>query len=158
MANGIYTDPPVLEANLAVLLDTEEEFGKKMLMVNAHPPAGGDDDGKQAEIDAIMAFIRDAREPGGELTLNENTPVVIAGDMNLVGRIGQLTTFLTGDISNNELQGEDFAPDWDGSALTSITPRLSLISVWATLGEMILILKITTGLAISIIFSILIVF
>ena len=111
--------------NLALLLDTEEEYGKKTLMVNAHLPCCGNDIGRQAEVDAIMAFIRDAREPGGELTLDENTPIVIAGDMNFVGQIGQLVTFLTGDIFNNELEGEDFAPDWDGSVFTSITPRHS---------------------------------
>lgn len=111
--------------NLALLLDTEEEFGKKMLMVNAHLPCCGNDIGRQAEVDAIMAFIRDARELGGELTLDGNTPIVIAGDMNFVGQIGQLVTFLTGDIFNNELEGEDFAPDWDGSVFTSITPRHS---------------------------------
>ena len=43
--------------NLALLLDTEEEFGKKMLMVNAHLPCCGNDIGRQAEVDAIMAFI-----------------------------------------------------------------------------------------------------
>lgn len=111
--------------NLALLLNTEEEFGRKTLMVNAHLPCCGNDIGRQAEVDAIMTFIQDAREPGGELTLDENTPVVIAGDMNFVGQISQLVTFLTGDISNNELQGEDFAPDWDGSVFTSITPRHS---------------------------------
>lgn len=111
--------------NLALLLDTKEELGTKTLMINAHPPAGGADTTRQAEVDAIMAFIRDARDPEGVLTLEENTPVVIAGDMNLVGRIDQLITFLTGDIFNNEQQGEDFAPDWDGSEFTSITPRHS---------------------------------
>ncbi|MCB1123988.1 MAG: endonuclease/exonuclease/phosphatase family protein, partial [Verrucomicrobiae bacterium] len=111
--------------NIAVLLDTKEELGTRTLMINAHPPAGAFDAGRQNEIDAIMAFIRDAREPDGVLTIEENTPIVIAGDMNLVGRIDQLVTFLTGDISNNDTQGADFSPDWDGSDLTSVTPRHS---------------------------------
>jgi len=72
-----------------------------------------------------MAFIRDAKEPGGSPSFETNTPIIITGDMNFVGTFGQLETFLTGDISNNGISGPDFSPDWDNSDLTSITPRHS---------------------------------
>ena len=115
-----------LSGNLAMLLDTADELGTETLMINAHLPSRDNNDGpRQQEVDTIMAFIRNAKNPGGAATLNDNTPIIIAGDMNFVGRTGQLNTLLTGNISNNNLHGPDFTPDWDGTSLISITPRLS---------------------------------
>jgi endonuclease/exonuclease/phosphatase family protein len=70
-----------------------------------------------------MAFIRDARSPGG-LELAEETPIVVLGDMNMVGLRRQLNTLLTGEIVNTRLHGPAFAPDWDGTALADLKPPL----------------------------------
>ncbi|MCF8241753.1 MAG: T9SS type A sorting domain-containing protein [Melioribacteraceae bacterium] len=103
--------------NGAFLIDAAEKYGTNILFINAHPPCCANNEYRQQEIDAFMSFIREAKEPGGELTIDENTPIIIVGDMNLVGYSSQLNTLLTGDIFNNSVYGDDFNPDWDGTAL-----------------------------------------
>ena len=90
---------------------------------HAHLPCCSNDEDRQKEVDSIMSFIRDARNPGGSVTLSSNTPIVIVGDMNLVGWAQQLETFLTGDIVNENTYGEDFLPDWDGTTIADSMPR-----------------------------------
>ena len=94
-----------------------------MLFLIAHTPCcGWNDDSRQKEIDNFMAFIRDAKEDGGVLTLNENSPIVIVGDMNLVGYKQQQTTLITGDIVNTNIYGNAFMPDWDGTYFADSKP------------------------------------
>lgn len=112
-----------LDGNLAVLLDTATALGGEMLLINAHLPCCSNDAGRQAEIDRIMAFIRDAEQPGGILDLAPGTPIVLTGDLNLVGSSQQLLSLHTGDIVNEGVFGPDFTPDWDGSDLADILPR-----------------------------------
>ena len=112
-----------LDGNLAVLIDTTAALGSQMLIVNAHLPCCTNENGRQAEADRIMGFIRDARDPGGVLTLAADSPIVITGDLNLVGFAQQLTTLLTGDIVTNIAFGPDFDPDWDGTGLTNLVSR-----------------------------------
>jgi hypothetical protein len=112
-----------VDANLAVLLDTTAVLGHELLIINAHLPCCDNDAGRQEEIDQIMAFIRDAQEPGGVLDLAPNTPILITGDLNLVGLSQQLTSLLTGDIVDEGTFGPDFTPDWDGSELANLIPR-----------------------------------
>ena len=68
-----------------------------------------------------MAFLRESKD-GGEFDIAENTPIVIVGDMNLVGLNQQVKTMLTGDIINEIEYGQDFSPDWDGTALEDVKP------------------------------------
>ena len=113
-----------IDGNLAVLIDTPDNSGMEyMLVINAHLPCCSNDEDRQKEVDSIMSFIRDARNPGGSVTLSSNTPIVIVGDMNLVGWAQQLETFLTGDIVNENTYGEDFLPDWDGTTIADSMPR-----------------------------------
>ncbi len=109
--------------NGAFLIDLTEQFGTDLLFINAHPPCCDNDIGRQYEIDAIMAFIRDARAPGGDLTLPPGTPIIITGDMNLVRDAQQLTTLLTGQIINTDQFGPPFDPDWDNTPLADNSPR-----------------------------------
>ncbi|HDZ12949.1 MAG TPA: hypothetical protein ENH53_12150, partial [Bacteroidetes bacterium] len=113
----------VINGNGAFLLDLSAIGKKKMLLIVAHPPCCGKDEQRQQEIDALMAFIRNAEAPGGELTLEKNTPILIIGDMNLVGKAQQLTTLLTGEIVNHSEFGSSFHPDWDGTSLSDLHPR-----------------------------------
>jgi hypothetical protein len=115
-------DSWALDGNLAVRIDTTETLGSELLLVNAHLPCCANDSGRQQEIDRIMAFVRDAKEPGGVVDLVPGTPIVITGDMNLVGFAQQLDTLLTGDIVNPQF-GPDFDPDWDGTALANLVSR-----------------------------------
>ena len=112
-----------IDGNGAFLLDLTPRYDSQLLLVNAHLPAGDNDEGREDEIDNIMAFIRDAKAPGGVLDLTPQTPIIIIGDMNLVGFAQQLETFLTGNISQISQYGPQFDPDWDGSDLADLTLR-----------------------------------
>ncbi len=96
----------------AVLIDTREDYGTKLMLVNVHLRccAWGEDNRWQ-EIAALTNFINNAREPGGLLQLDEGTPVILAGDFNLVGSSGQLAAIET-DIL-----------DWDGTGLERVRAR-----------------------------------
>ncbi len=112
-----------LDGNGAFLLDLSSIGKGKLLFIVAHPPCCKKDDKRQREIDHIMAFIRDAEAGTASIALPRGTPILIAGDMNLVGKAQQLRTFLTGQIVNTGLYGPSFHPDWDGTALADLSPR-----------------------------------
>jgi len=116
-------DSWAIDGNLAVLIDTTESIGTPILCINAHLPCCDNDYSRQNEVDAIIAFIREAYLPDGVLTLDSEVPVMIAGDLNLVGLSQQLVTLVTGDIQNEFEHGPDSPPDPDGSDLHSITSR-----------------------------------
>jgi endonuclease/exonuclease/phosphatase family metal-dependent hydrolase len=108
---------------LATLIDAQATLGGELLVVNAHLPCCSADGARQDAVDKIMAFVRDARTPGGQLDLDPDTPIVITGDLNLVGFARQLETLLTGDIADEGTYGSDFAPDWDGTGLLDVVAR-----------------------------------
>lgn len=109
--------------NRAFLVNLEPEYPKNLLVIGVHTPCCANDAGRQNEIDGIMAFIRDAKTEGGDISIETDTPIIIAGDYNLVGDRRQLETMLTGDIDNNSIWGVDFAPDWDGTDLADAISR-----------------------------------
>ncbi|MEE9186519.1 MAG: endonuclease/exonuclease/phosphatase family protein, partial [Bacteroidota bacterium] len=117
------TDTYAIDGNGAFLIDLRPAFNSNLLLIVAHPPCCANNEGRQREIDAMMAFIRDAKAPGGVLDLAPSTPILIVGDMNLVGFSQQLKTLLTGDIVNVNTYGPPFAPDWDGSDFVDLMPR-----------------------------------
>ncbi len=128
---GSYTIPGTGNgANGAFLIDINP---LQLLFIVAHPPCCSNNIERQLEIDAIMAFLRDVKNGSGPLTLPPNSPIVIAGDMNLVGDQQQQQTLLTGDIFNNTLYGPDFNPDWDDTPLEDakpLTTNLPLSFTW----------------------------
>jgi hypothetical protein len=77
-------------ANLAALIDTSEPLGTGLLVINAHLPCCENEAQRQAEIDAILAFLRDARSGGGGVSVPRGTAILISGDLNLVGFAQQL--------------------------------------------------------------------
>lgn len=107
-----------LSGNAAYLLDLGD---RKLLTVVAHPPCCSNDANRQSEIDQFMGFIRDSKSGGG-FDIEENTPIVVMGDMNMVGLAQQQTTLLEGDIVNEESSGPDFNPDWDGTPFEDSKP------------------------------------
>ncbi|MDX1430014.1 MAG: endonuclease/exonuclease/phosphatase family protein [Rhodothermales bacterium] len=125
---GVTSNP----ANGAFLLDLREEWGTNLLLIVAHPPCCRADDARQTEIDAMMAFLRSAMTEGGDVDLDDRTPVVILGDMNLVGFKEQLNTLLTGEIVNTSVFGLSFAPDWDDTDLADLLPRHSSLPMTFT--------------------------
>jgi len=94
-----------------------------LLIINAHLSCCDNDPARQEQVDAIMAFVRDARTPGGLLDLTSENPIVITGDMNFVGLFRQLETLLTGDIEDEATYGPDFAPDWGETDFFDQVPR-----------------------------------
>lgn len=108
--------------NGAFLIDLRPDYNSDLLMIVAHPPCCANDAARQNEVDAMAAFIRDAKAPGGELTISENTPVIIVGDMNFVGDPAQLLTLIDGDIIQENDYGNDFTPDWDGTSFEDSKP------------------------------------
>lgn len=107
----------------ASLIDLPERFEKDILVINCHYKCCGgaaNDATRQREVDATIKFILDAKIPGGAITLPENTPIVITGDLNLVGDRQQLITLLTGEIINTQLFGNGAPPDWDNTELEDV--------------------------------------
>ena len=121
--NLIVSRFPVLQqkgisGNAAYLLNLGD---RELLAVVAHPPCCNNNDNRQKEIDAFMAFIRDSKT-GLEFNIKENTPIIVLGDMNLVGFVQQQSTLIKGDIVNEGIYGPDFNPDWDGTAFEDLKP------------------------------------
>jgi len=107
----------------ASLIDLPERFGKDILVINCHFKCCGgasNDATRQREADATIAFILDAKNPGGVINLPEQTPFVILGDLNLVGDRQQIITLVTGEIINTQLFGNGGSPDWDNTALEDL--------------------------------------
>src|SRR5688572_15802699 len=77
---------------------------------------------RQQQADAIAAWLRDLRSPGGAEDLPRGTPFAVVGDLNLVGSLRPLETLLAGDVHDERRYGADFAPDWDASALSDLRP------------------------------------
>ncbi len=100
----------------AALIDLYPAQERDLLVVANHWRCCTADAERQDEADALVAFLRDARTPGGVITLPQDTPMVACGDFNLVGLRQQLMTALTGDIADNVSWGPDSPPDWDGSS------------------------------------------
>ncbi len=119
--------------NYWALVDLPDDtFEVDLSVVCAHPPCCDKEIERQAELDGIAAWTRDTMTPGDSpiregaqaaFDLPEGTPVVIAGDMNLVGGASQVQTLLSGRIADEYRFGMSFAPDWDGTALTDAWPR-----------------------------------
>jgi endonuclease/exonuclease/phosphatase family metal-dependent hydrolase len=89
----------------------------------------GDHAERQAEADAIINWMRDARTAGENIDLPANTPMLVVGDMNL-GYLDQgdeipyhaTRTLRTGDIFDNGTYGLDSPPDWDGTDSADAAP------------------------------------
>jgi len=109
----------------ASLIDLPVELEKDIMFINAHYSCCGADANRQQQADATVAFILDAKSPGGIIDLAENTPFVIVGDLNLVGFRQQLTTLVTGGIVNTQIFGQGAPPDWDETDLEDIIAQQS---------------------------------
>ncbi len=103
-----------VDGNLATLLDLSREGEEKeILLVNCHLPFGPKHAERAVEIANLMAFLESAKRGEGEIPLEEGTPIVILGDMNLVGPSEHLRVLK---------QGEDGKPDWDATPLADLHP------------------------------------
>jgi len=106
----------------ASLIDLDDE-GPDMLFIVGHLNCCGADNSRQEQVDRFTEFILDAKMPGGEITVPENTPIVFLGDMNLVGYSQQYYTIIEGDIQDTDSYGQGGFPDWDNSELEDVICR-----------------------------------
>jgi len=113
----------------AALIDLpDEQYGDTDLhMICSHFKAGGqygDILERTRQADAIMAYVRDFKTPGGELDLKPGTPFVLLGDFNVYETDPHLhlRTMLWGDIYDEGLYGDDLRPDWDETILEDLEP------------------------------------
>ncbi|GMR10142.1 MAG: hypothetical protein BMS9Abin28_0963 [Anaerolineae bacterium] len=113
----------------AALIDLpDEQYGDTDLhVICSHFKAGGqygDILERASQADAIMAYVRDFKTPGGELDLKPGTPFIILGDFNVYETDPhlQLQTLVSGDISNENRYGQDLQPDWDETPLEDVVP------------------------------------
>lgn len=106
---------------------------QNLLLINCHFACCDNNDTRQNEVDEIISFIREAKQGGADIQINFEDPVLLCGDLNLVGYQQQLTTLITGDIGNNSVYGPDSPPDWDGSSWEDTKPHtigLPALSTW----------------------------
>ncbi len=109
--------------SMAVLLDTEAELGKNILIINSHFSCCGNNDDRQQQVDELIGVMREWMKPEnwtGPFYLEMDTPIFHVGDFNLVGYRQQLLTLTEGDIVDEESYGDDFLPDWDESFITDL--------------------------------------
>ena len=99
-----------LPKQFPVLIDVPDTLGGDVFFINSHLSCCGNDAARQDQVDEMMAWIV---QNEGNLTVN--TPIVYAGDLNLVGYAQQLETLLEGDIVQTQTYGQGGMPDWDGT-------------------------------------------
>tara|TARA_Y100000590_G_scaffold107030_1_gene121766 strand:- start:2758 stop:4380 length:1623 start_codon:yes stop_codon:yes gene_type:complete len=108
----------------ATLIDLDDEiYDSYMLFIVGHLSCCNSDSARQQQVDRVIQFILDAKTPGGQITISQNTPIVFLGDMNLVGDSQQYYTIIHGDIQDTENYGEGGFPDWDDSELEDVICR-----------------------------------
>ena len=101
-----------------VLVNVPNSLGGPILFINSHLSCCGNDEARQDQVDEMMAWI--VNNLGD---LNVYTPIVYAGDLNLVGYAQQLETLLTGDIVQTQTFGQGGLPDWDETPWSDALPR-----------------------------------
>lgn len=121
---------PLIEAqaideagNYWALVDLpDDRYEVDLSIVSAHPPCCDKEKERQEELDGIAAWLRDLVTPGGK-DLPPGTPIVVAGDMNLVGGARQVRTLIAGEIADEAAFGPSHPADWDGTPLADAEPR-----------------------------------
>jgi len=112
------------ERTMCALLDTENELGKKLLLINSHLSCCEYDDSRQQQVDEFVSIWRNwITNSDGPFNLDFETPFVHIGDFNFVGYRQQVETIRVGDIEDENEYGEDFPPDWDGSNIIDLFSR-----------------------------------
>lgn len=121
--------PPRVVYGLVDLPDNQFETDAYFIVVHFKCCGGTDNDPiRQAEIDAVMGWIRDAKTPGDHVDIPEDTAILITGDLNTVGGPGILQTATLGNISDEDRFGADFLPDWDDTDLVDTKPQHNMAS------------------------------
>jgi endonuclease/exonuclease/phosphatase family metal-dependent hydrolase len=125
----------------------DDRYAVDLSVLCAHPPCCDKEVERQEQLDGIAAWTRDTMTPGppafadgapAELDLAWGTPIVIAGDMNLVGGADQVLTLREGRIANGTRYGASFSPDWDDTPLSDSWARRvggTSVATWRDAGS-----------------------
>ena len=109
---------------MGALLDTEEELGKNLLIINSHLSCCANNEDRQQQVDEFLSVWREwISNENGPFNLEDETPFVHVGDFNFVGYRQQVETIRIGDIVDENEYGEDFLPDWDNTAVVDLFSR-----------------------------------
>ena len=109
---------------MGALLDTEEELGKNLLIVNSHLSCCANNEDRQQQVDEFLSVWREwISNENGPFNLEDETPFVHVGDFNFVGYRQQVETIRIGDIVDENEYGEDFLPDWDNTVVVDLFSR-----------------------------------
>ena len=83
---------------------------------------GDEDIKRQKSADAIATWMGDARFSGRNIDLPFGTPMILTGDMNLVGGPQPELTLITGDVIEEADYCFDVKGDWDNTDLLDVVP------------------------------------
>jgi endonuclease/exonuclease/phosphatase family metal-dependent hydrolase len=112
------------ERTMCALLDTEDELGKNLLVINSHLSCCAYNDSRQEQVDEFASVWRNwITNSDGPFDLEFETPFVHVGDFNFVGYRQQVETLRIGDIVDENEYGDDFPPDWDASNIVDLFSR-----------------------------------
>jgi endonuclease/exonuclease/phosphatase (EEP) superfamily protein YafD len=103
------------------LVQLAEPWDREIFVIHAYAACCDEDSIRQRHCDQIMAFYRDAIDSS---LIERGTPVILAGDFNLVTWRRHYETLRDGAIADTASFGHPFAPDWDGSSFADLNPRL----------------------------------
>ena len=112
------------ERTMAALLNTENELGKNLLIINSHLSCCDSNDDRQDQVDEFISVWREWIINGnGPFDLDDDTPFIHVGDFNFVGYRQQVETIRIGDIEDENKYGIDFLPDWDSTGIVDLYSR-----------------------------------
>lgn len=111
-----------IDGNMIAVIDVN---GQQLAIINAHLPCCANNIPRQDEIDHIGQVIRNSKMGFGATPLLENTPIIVLGDMNLVGTSENQESLINGDIIYNGSYGPDYTPDWNGQPFTDLNPLVT---------------------------------
>ena len=83
---------------------------------------GSEDIKRQKSADAIATWMGDARFAGNNINLPFGTPMILTGDMNLVGGPQPELTLISGDVVEETDYCPDVKGDWDNTNLLDLVP------------------------------------
>ncbi len=96
-----------------------------LLLIALSLPCCDESQRRAAEADLIAGYVRDAKSGAGEFGIPQGTPIVLMGDANLVGLVQDRRTLQYGEIVDTVTHGPGALPDWDGTPLADLVPRLT---------------------------------
>ncbi len=103
----------------------DEDFVHDVYILGVHLKCcvgASNDIKRQKSADAIATWMGDARFFGRHIDLPFGTPMILTGDMNLVGEPQPELTLITGDVIEESYYCPDVKGDWDNSDLLDVEP------------------------------------